>query len=228
MSAKQGMVGTNFLHGLSFFTNTCYMKKTFVLPVLIAASVLTSCGDNNDSSANTTTTTTDTTTSMNNAPATTDTTASAANRNTTPLNESDQAFVKKAAMGGMMEVQTGQLAQQNAMNQRVKDFGAMMVRDHGAANQELMTLARNRGLMLSDSLDKKMQDHITAMQKMTGKSFDQHYITMMRDDHNKDIAEFEKAASGANDPELKAWAAKTLPTLKVHRDSVMAISKGMK
>ncbi|GAB4091624.1 hypothetical protein GCM10028786_05500 [Flaviaesturariibacter terrae] len=146
----------------------------------------------------------------------------------TPLNDKDMDFVKKAAMGGMMEVQAGNVAQTNAMNDRVKAFGAMMVRDHQAANQELMNLARAKGMMLSDSLDKNTQDHMMSMQKMQGKAFDKHYIGMMVTDHNKDVAEFEKAASGANDADLKAWAAKTLPTLKMHQDSAKAINAAIK
>src|SRR4028118_2065605 len=46
------------------------------------------------------------------------------------LQENDTKFMMKAASGGMMEVELGQMAQQKAKNQKVKEFGAMMVRDH--------------------------------------------------------------------------------------------------
>jgi putative membrane protein len=48
---------------------------------------------------------------------------------------------------------------------------------------------------------------------------------MMKEDHNKDISKFEKEASGGQDADIKNWASKTLPTLKVHKDSIDAISK---
>ncbi|RYY64323.1 MAG: DUF4142 domain-containing protein [Chitinophagaceae bacterium] len=214
-----------------FLTNNFYMKKTFVLPALIATTLFASCNSGEHSSngsSDTTVSTTNTTTvtpdtAMNNT-----TTTPASTYSSTPLNDMDRAFVMKAAMGGKMEVDAGNLAQSNAMNDRVKAFGSMMVRDHSAANQELMSLAQAKGLMLTDSTSKTIQDHMTSMQKMQGKAFDKHYMGMMVTDHNKDVAEFEKAASSANDPDLKAWAAKTLPTLKMHQDSAKAINAAIK
>jgi predicted outer membrane protein len=67
--------------------------------------------------------------------------------NMAPLDKMDQDFVMKAASGGMMEVELGNMAQQNASSQRVKDFGSMMVRDHSKANDELMSFASRRNLM---------------------------------------------------------------------------------
>jgi putative membrane protein len=193
------------------------MKKKFFFPLVIAAAMI-SCNDNTTS-----TTTTDTTTTAK--PDTLATPATPA-ASTAPLDTMDQEFIRKAAMGGKMEVQLGNLAQQNAVNDRVKNFGNMMVTDHSQANNELTQFAQSRNMMLSDSMDKKMQDHITSMEKMKGKAFDKHYMDMMVNDHKKDIAEFEKASTSAHDADLKAWAAKTLPVLKKHLDSAQAINKG--
>lgn len=125
-----------------------------------------------------------------------------------------------------MEVQAGQLAQQKAMNQRVKDFGAMMVADHSKANDELKSFASGRGLMLPDSLPADKKKHLDAMNKLNGKAFDQHYVNMMVDDHKKDVDEFKKQAASAEDGQLKTWAGNTLPVLQKHLDSIQAIKKG--
>jgi putative membrane protein len=203
-----------------------------LLPAFFAATLFASCngGSSDNGNTDTTVSTTQTTTmdtAHTNATAGTQNTANSG-MSSTPLEGMDSTFAKKAAMGGMMEVNAGQLAQQKGMNDRVKAFGAMMVRDHQQANQELMNLTRTKGLMLSDSMDKKTSDHMKQMQKMEGKAFDKHYMNMMVEDHNKDVAEFEKAANNSKDPDLKAWAAKILPTLKLHQDSARAISKGLK
>ncbi|RYY85314.1 MAG: DUF4142 domain-containing protein [Chitinophagaceae bacterium] len=222
--------GMNFLHFPAFLTNKRYMKKTFVLPLLMATAVFVSCngdGSSSNGSSDTTVSTTSTTT-INNDTAATAGAPAGTNYSSTPLGEADMSFVKKVAMGGMMEVQSGNLAQSNAANDRVKAFGQMMVRDHQMANEELMNLARAKGMTLTDSMDKKMQDHMAEMQKMQGKSFDKHYMGMMVDDHGKTIADFEKAANGAQDADLKAWAAKTLPTLRMHADSAKAINSAIK
>jgi putative membrane protein len=49
-----------------------------------------------------------------------------------------------------------------------------------------------------------------------GNSFDKAFIDGMVNDHKKAVAAFEKAANDSKDPDVKAFAAKTLPTLKSH------------
>jgi putative membrane protein len=122
----------------------------------------------------------------------------------------------KAAQGGMAEVMLGQMASSKATSADVKNFGNRMVSDHGKANDELKQLAQNKGMALPADVDadsKKMSDKLS---KATGKDFDKEYISGMVDDHEKDVKEFEKASKDAKDPDLKAWASKTLPTLQDH------------
>lgn len=194
----------------------------------------TACNDGgtdtaaNSDSATITNTTTETTvstdTGMNNNGMTTGATTS-----TTPLEGMDKTFVLKAASGGMMEVEAGKIAQENAASQRVKDYGAMMVKDHGMANEELKAMVSAKGMMIpEDSLMAKHKGHLDEMRKMKGAAFDKHYMNMMLKDHNKDIADFEKASTGAMDADVKSFATKNLPVLRMHKDSVQAISGGKK
>lgn len=203
------------------------MKKNHltVVTCLLAAAAW-SCNDNNthgretDSTATVTPMGTDTS-----ATGRASTTPSTTPMNTTPLSKDDSTFVMEAAVGGMLEVEAGKLAQQNADNQRIKDFGAMMVRDHSQASNELKNLVANRGVMLPDSLPADKRKHLESMQKMKGKTFDSHYISMMKDDHSKDISKFEKEGKDGKDMDIKNWASQTLPTLKKHKDSIDAIAK---
>jgi putative membrane protein len=205
------------------------MKKNYLnLATCLLAATIWSCSDNNTHGTETTTDSTTSTTTMNTDSSRMNSdsaTAKTTYTNTTPLGKSDSMFVMEAAMGGMMEVQAGNLAQQQAMNQRVKDFGAMMVQDHSQANNELKSLASSKGLMIPDSLSSDKQKHVDAMKKMNGKSFDSHYISMMLDDHKKDVKKFEDESKNAKDADLRNWAGKTLPTLQKHLDSIQAISK---
>ena len=158
--------------------------------------------------------------------ATTDTSTTATAQSSAPADSAAVMFMTKAASGGMMEVQLGQLAQDQAQNQRVKDFGAMMVRDHGKANDELKSIASSKNVTLSDSLTSEHKHHVTDLQKKKGSAFDKAYMSMMVKDHQKDIQEFEKASNNLSDGEVKAFATRTLPVLKTHLDSATAINKG--
>ena len=135
------------------------------------------------------------------------------------LSEKDEKFVKNAAKGGMMEVDLGTLAMHKAANDDVKKFGKQMVDDHGKANEELKKLAQTKGVDLKDSEEaskKEGGEKIEKFGKMDVATFDKSYIDDMVEDHEKDVKEFEEASKGADDADPKAWAAKTLPTLKDH------------
>jgi putative membrane protein len=130
----------------------------------------------------------------------------------------DKAFVEKAAVGGMLEVKSSQLAQQMGGNAAIKNFAARMVADHTAANGELSNLARQKGWRLPTTLDKKHQDMLDQLRKsQAGDQFDRQYVDMQVKAHDKTVALFEKASQHAQDADLKAWVAKTLPTLKEHQ-----------
>jgi putative membrane protein len=145
-----------------------------------------------------------------------------------PVSEQDSKFSVEAASGGMMEVQLGELAQQKASSQRVKDFGAMMVRDHTKANDELKSLAGMKNITLPPAPGEDHMDHIKKLSEKSGKEFDRDYMKMMVDDHQDDVDKFEKMSKDATDPDLKAFATKTLPVLKAHLDSAKAINDALK
>jgi putative membrane protein len=129
---------------------------------------------------------------------------------------SDRIFVMKAAQGGMAEVTLGNLAQQNAASDSVKQFGERMVSDHSKANDELRQLAQQKGIAVPTGMsgkDKRLDKMLAAKQ---GPDFDKAYIHDMVKDHEQDIAEFRAEAENGNDPDVKAWAQKTLPTLEHH------------
>jgi len=132
------------------------------------------------------------------------------------MTSQDHDFIMDAAMGGMMEVELGRIAAQNGASEAVKQFGQRMVDDHSKANEELMTLATSKGITLPTTLDEKHKEHLTKFSSMTGADFDRAYGKEMLSDHRKDVSEFEKQSTKGTDPDLKAFATKTLPTLREH------------
>lgn len=145
-----------------------------------------------------------------------------------PVSEDDSEFAVEAASGGMMEVQLSELAQQKASSQRVKDFGAMMVRDHTKANDELKSLAGMKNITLPPAPGEDHMEHIKKLTAKSGKEFDRDYMKMMVDDHQEDVDKFEKCSTDGKDADLKAFASKTLPVLRAHLDSAKAINDALK
>lgn len=137
----------------------------------------------------------------------------------------DAHFVHEAAAGGLAEVRLGQLAGQKASSNDVKEFGARMVRDHGKANDELVALGKKHGWDVPKTLDAKHKALEASLQKLEGTAFDRAYMKEMVEDHEKDVAEFKKQSAAATDPDLKAWVARTLPTLEEHLEMARSIQK---
>jgi putative membrane protein len=129
---------------------------------------------------------------------------------------SDRQFMTKAAQGGMAEVELGELASKHAASPAVKQFGQHMVHDHSKANAELKSLASKKGVTLPKSLSSEDAQTKAKLEKLSGAAFDEAYMKDMVEDHSKDVSEFKKEANSADDPDLKTWAGKTLPTLEHH------------
>lgn len=128
----------------------------------------------------------------------------------------DQAFVKEAAGGGLMEVELGRLATEKASSPEVKQFGQRMVDDHTKVNQELSTIALQNNVQIPTELTGKAKAEYDRLSKLSGEQFDHAYMQLMVRDHRKDVSDFRKESTSAKDTELKSFASQTLPTLEDH------------
>jgi putative membrane protein len=137
------------------------------------------------------------------------------------FNAQDTMFLTKAAKDGMREVHMGQMAVQQGQSAEVKKLGNMIVTDHTKANNQLMEIASKRGIK-PDTRHK-----MDKMSKRDMENFDQAWLGMMINDHQVDIASYQRQAQNGNDPELRNFAKKTLPVLQKHLKAVQAAQKKM-
>jgi len=139
-----------------------------------------------------------------------------AEQSSTAVSAADKAFVREAAIGGMAEVDLGNLAKEKASSADVKSFGDRMVTDHGKANDELKQWAEQNKVTLPTALDAKHKAMHDRLSKLSGEAFDKAYMRDMVADHKVDVAKFRTESKSAHNADLKAWAGKTLPTLEDH------------
>ena len=142
-----------------------------------------------------------------------------------PMRVDDKRFVKDAALGGMTEVELGKLAAQKGSSDAVKQFGQKMVDDHSKANEELKQVASLEKIDIPGSIDSKHQSRIDKLSKLDGPSFDKAYIKDQVKDHKQDVSEFQSEAQSGTDPNVKQFAAKTLPVLQGHLSLVKNLNK---
>lgn len=132
------------------------------------------------------------------------------------IDHKDHEFITKVSQGGKTEVELGQLALKQASSEDVKLFAQRMVDDHSKAGEELSSLAVSKGITLPAELDKKHKEKLDKLAKLSGADFDREYMKQMVNDHNMNLTLFEQQAKNGKDTETKAWAEKTLPTLREH------------
>jgi putative membrane protein len=137
----------------------------------------------------------------------------------------DTNFILAAAQGGMTEVKLGELAAVNGMRADVKEFGQMMVKDHTAINNDLKTLAMQKGVTLPDGLDAKHQAMADKMAALTGSQFDDAYINAMIKAHQKDDKAFKAEAAATQDADIKSFLDKSIPVVEAHLQHVTALKK---
>jgi putative membrane protein len=141
---------------------------------------------------------------------------------------SDMKFAMEAAVGGMEEVQLGQIAAQKGASDEVRQFGQHMVDDHTKANEDLMQVASGKGWTLPAALDAKHQADVQKLSAMSGDAFDREYVKMMVKDHKKDVGDFQKESTRGADADVKSFATRTLPTLQEHLQMIQRIDDKMK
>ena len=139
------------------------------------------------------------------------------------VSSAENKFATEAAQGGVAEVEMGQLALQKATSPEVKQFAQRMVSDHTQANQELMLLAKSEGMDLPFQVDAKHKSAMERLQGMYGTAFDTAYMQSMVQDHEWDVADFQKEAQSGSDSGLKAFAQKFLPVLQQHLQMAQSV-----
>jgi len=141
---------------------------------------------------------------------------------------SDKDFMKNVAEADMLEAHFGQMAQDQASRQDIKDYGQMLVTDHTANYKDLGTLASKSNTDIPKAIDAKDNKTIDAFTRLKGPAFDHRFLAEMIQAHQKAIAEFKREAEHGTDADVKAFANSTLPKLQEHLEKARDLSKPAK
>jgi len=136
----------------------------------------------------------------------------------------DASFYKTLAQGGIAEVEAGTLAQQKGADPKVKDFGAMMVKDHSAANEQLKALAAGKGIDLPGSSSTSQMAAKAKLEVLSGGTFDKSYVEDQVKAHRETVELLKKELATGQDPDAKAFAQKVLPTVESHLRAINQIA----
>ena len=132
----------------------------------------------------------------------------------------DKSFYDKAAEGGIAEVNDATLATQSATDPKVKEFAAMMIKDHTAANNKLAALAASKNLTLPSSASVLEMASHAKLKVLSGEAFDKSYIKGQIAAHKDTVKLLRKEIASGEDADAKAFAKSILPTVEGHLKAI--------
>lgn len=141
-----------------------------------------------------------------------------------------EEFAMKAATAGDFEIEESKLALTNSSNPAIQQFAQQMITDHTKAANDLKTAAPAAGVTPAEApmrLDDKHAKMLKALSEKKGADFDKQYVSDQKKAHKEAVDLFQDYAKDGTNPQLKTFAANTLPVLQGHKDMIDKISDKM-
>ena len=127
----------------------------------------------------------------------------------------DSKFAQQVAADNIFEVRTGNLAQKNASNLSVKQFGQQMVTDHSQLHKQLSDIV-SPGRPFLPGLPSELEKEFDRLKKLSGAEFDREYMTVMIQNHQTAVNTFQTESQAAHSPQIQQFIISALPTLRQH------------
>lgn len=146
---------------------------------------------------------------------------------TTMESVSTEQFVQMATVSNMFEIESSELAVENAQSDDVKEFAQQMIEDHTAAAEKMQTVLQSSdaGASMPDELDEKHAAILEELQGTDSESFDAAYVDAQVQAHQEAVALFSAYAENGEDEALKSFATETLPTLEEHYEMIQQMDQ---
>lgn len=137
-----------------------------------------------------------------------------------------QDYATKAAESDMFEIETSQLAANQAESAEVKNFARMMIADHTKTTNELKTIGASMQppLTIAPTLRPDMQSKLDQLKDAKGASFDGLYMTQQVAGHEEALALHKGFAQNGQEPQLKDFAQKTSQAVEKHLTEARQLS----
>jgi putative membrane protein len=133
----------------------------------------------------------------------------------TPDTRTPQGFVDTMAASDLFEIEAGRIAQELGESEAVKDFGAMMVRDHTASSDKLRAAVADAGLAVAPELTALQQGRLEQL-RGAGENFDAMYAQQQVNAHEAALSLLRTQAESGTLVPLKAFAAEAATAVEGH------------
>ncbi len=141
------------------------------------------------------------------------------------LNRADKDFLNTAARMDMMDAHEGHMAEAQAVRTDAKDLAKTLVQDHSTSYSQIADLAAKKNVSIPKGIDSGKDPAIRQLGSLKGSRFDRQFATDEIAAQRQAIAVFKREAAKGEDPDVKAYASKALPTLEKDLKQAEAVAK---
>ena len=142
------------------------------------------------------------------------------------VSDSDKNFLTKSAQDSLYEFASAQLAVQKAQDPNVAMYGLRLMNDHAEYNQQLMELARQKGIIVPVELDSQNRSKLEQLMQLQGSEFDRQYISESVQGNTSDVNDLQSEATSTQDPDIQAFIEQFLPVQEMHTQLSKSLENG--
>ncbi|MFC0003368.1 DUF4142 domain-containing protein [Micromonospora siamensis] len=137
----------------------------------------------------------------------------------------DTQYLQAVHQVNLAEIASGNLAQQKAQNQQVKDLAAQFVTDHTQLDQTVQSTAQQLNVKLPDSPTADQQKVLNKLKNLSGAEFDKAWVTAELAGHVQAIQATQTEISQGSEQSVVQLAQDALPVLQAHYDALVALAQ---
>ena len=136
----------------------------------------------------------------------------------------DRMFLARASECNLSEIAAAKIAVDKDISAGARSFAQMLIENHTRAQEEVQKLAGAASIVVPAEPDTKHMTKASKLNSLTGAAFESRFLDEQKRDHAEAILMFKKEMREGSDLSIRAFAEKTLPTLKRHAEMVKQLS----
>ncbi|MEU5552343.1 DUF4142 domain-containing protein [Micromonospora sp. NPDC047793] len=139
--------------------------------------------------------------------------------------EQDTQYLQAVHQVNLYEIAAGELAQQKAENEQVKELAQQFVTDHTELDQSVQDVAGQLNVQLPNEPTPDQRTALDQLNNASGEEFDRLWVTQGLAGHLQAIQATQTEISQGTEPQVVQLAQTALPVLQAHYDALVTLAE---
>jgi len=141
------------------------------------------------------------------------------------INETEEKLVQETYSMNLFAIRLSQQAINKTKSTDLKDFAALINKEHSDMNEDLHTLAGIKRIVLADTLPIAQMELLNQLLANNDKKYNLEVVSLMVKKHQEAIGVSERAVKVCTDKDFREWFESSLPTLHKHLKTARSLKE---